>query len=171
DPRRFRDRLALWEDLLTLLVDPESPKVEDRAERRRVLSHLLKRADIDETRFWTLGRAQRGRLFLSRYSRVSRDIPQLEISAFDVDKALKERFRQEPLTLGAAWHYGLWRSYFSHAAITHPANDGLREEFSTAWDIARRQPAVLFRTGEGQSQLALRSVRLDLPMIVGPLPH
>src|SRR5438445_12133342 len=37
------------------------------------------------------------------------------------------------------------RSYFSHAAITHPANDGLREEFSTAWDIVRKQPAEIGR--------------------------
>ena len=84
----------------------------------------------------------------------------------------KERFRQEPLTLGAAWHYGFWRSYFSHAAITHPANDGLREEFSTAWDIVRKHPAVLFRTAGGHdARRRSTSVRLDLPMIVGPLPH
>ncbi len=171
DGARFRERLALWEDLLTLVVDPESPRVGDRPRRRRVLSHLLQRAGIDEQQFWRLGRAQRGRLFLSRYSRVSGDLPQLEIGSFDVDKVLKERFRQEPLTLGAAWHYGLWRSYFSHAAITHPANDGLREEFSTAWDIVRKQPAVLFRTGEGLVQTPLTAVRLDLPMIVGPLPY
>ena len=84
---------------------------------------------------------------------------------------LKERFRQEPLTLGAAWHYGFWRSYFSHAAITHPANDGLREEFSTAWDIVRKQPggAVPHRR-RAQRQTPLARVRLDLPMIVGPLP-
>ena len=93
------------------------------------------------------------------------------MGAFDVDKVLKERFRQEPLTLGAAWHYGFWRSYFSHAAITHPANDGLREEFATAWDIVRKQPAVLFRTAQGQESASLESVRLDLPMIVGPLPY
>jgi hypothetical protein len=126
---------------------------------------------VDVATFWTLGRAQRGRLFLAHYSRVSRDIPQLELSAFDLDKLLKERFRTEPLTIGAAWHYGLWRSYFSHAAITHPANDGLREEFSTAWDIVRKAPAVIFRTGEGQHLATLDPVRLDLPMIVGPLPY
>ncbi len=161
-------RLALWEDLLTLVVDPDSPRVADRP--RRVLSHLLERVGIDEPGFWELGRAQRGRLFLSCYSRLSGAIPPLEINSFDIDKVLKERYRQEPLTLGAAWHYGFWRSYFSHAAITHPANDGLREEFSTAWDIVRKQPAVLFRTGEGLTQTPLRSVRIDLPMIVGPLP-
>jgi glutamate synthase domain-containing protein 2 len=171
DGARFRERLALWEDLLTLVVDPESPRVEDRPRGRRVLSHLLGRAGIDEGHFWRLGRAQRGRLFLSRYSRVSRDIPQLGITAFDIDKVLKERFREEPLTLGAAWHHGFWRSYFSHAAITHPANDGLREEFSTAWDIVRKQPAVLFRTGEGLNQTPLTALRIDLPMIVGPLPY
>jgi hypothetical protein len=163
--------LADWEDVLTLLVDPDSPRIEDRARAMRLLSFLLERAGIDETEFWSLGRAQRGRTFLARYSRVSREIPQLEITAFDVDKALKERFRKEPLTIGAAWHYGFWRSYFSHAAITHPANDGLREEFSTAWDITRKHPAVLFRTGDGQTRLSLRTVRLDLPMIVGPLPY
>src|SRR5206468_3663381 len=54
--------------------------------------------------------------------------------------------------------------------ITHPANDGLREEFSTAWDIVRKQTAVLFRTGEGLTQTPLNSVRIDMPMIVGPLP-
>src|SRR5262245_43820911 len=165
DPKR----IALWEDLLTLIVNPDSPSVPERP--RRVLSHLLERVGIDERRFWELGRAQRGRVFLSRYSRQSNDIPALEISAFDLDKVLKERFRQEPLTLGAAWHYGFWRSYFSHAAITHPANDGLREEFSTAWDIVRKQPAVVFRSGEGEQLAALDPVRLDLPMIVGPFPH
>ncbi len=162
-------RLALWEELLTLIVDPAAPRVGEKP--RRVLSRLLERAGIEERRFWELSRAQRGRLFLARYSRLSRDIPALEITSFDIDKVLKERFRQEPLTLGAAWHYGFWRSYFSHAAITHPANDGLREEFSTAWDIVRKQPAVLFRTGEGQTRTPLRSVRIDMPMIVGPLPH
>src|SRR5207244_7241612 len=86
-------------------------------------------------------------------------------------KVLKERFLHEPLTLGAAWHYGFWRSYFSHAAITHPANDGLREEFSTAWDIVRKHPAVLFRTAQRRSLASLRAVRLHLPMIVGPLPY
>jgi glutamate synthase domain-containing protein 2 len=169
DGVRLRERLALWEDLLTLVVDPESTRLGERP--RKALTYLLRRAGIDERHFWRLGRAQRGRMFLSRYSRVSRDIPQLEISSFDLDKVLKERFRQEPLTLGAAWHHGLWRSYFSHAAITHPANDGLREEFSTAWDIVRKQPAVLFRTGEGLVQLPLTAVRLDMPMIVGPLPY
>ena len=165
----FRDRLGDWEDLLTLVVDPESPRVHDRT--RRMLSYLLERAGIDEREFWKLGRGRRGRLFLSRYSRVSRDIPRLEITSFDLDKVLKERFRHEPLTLGAAWHYGFWRSYFSHAAITHPANDGLREEFSTAWDIARKHPAVLFRTASGTRQIPIRAIRLDLPMIVGPLPY
>ena len=169
--RGFRARVALWEDLLTLIVDRDSPKVNDRAKKRELLSRLLERARLDESRFWKLSRGQRGRVFLSRYSRVSRDIPALEITSFDIDKVIKERFRQEPLTLGAAWHYGFWRSYFSHAAITHPANDGLREEFSTAWDIVRKQPAVLFRGAEGQRQAKLESVRLDLPMIVGPLPY
>jgi len=167
----FREQVRLWEDLLTLVVDPESPRVDERTPKRELLGFLLLRAGIEEAKFWRLARGQRGRLFLSRYSRVSREIPELEITAFDLDKVLKERFRQEPLTLGAAWHYGFWRSYFSHAAITHPANDGLREEFSTAWDIVRKQPAVLFRTAKGLEQASLEAVRLDMPMIVGPLPY
>jgi len=166
----FRDRLETWEDLLTLVVDPDSPKIEDRVRKRKMLSYLIERAGIDEVEFWKLGRGPRGRLFLSRYSRVSREIARLEITSFDLDKLLKERYRQEPLTLGAAWHYGFWRSYFSHAAITHPANDGLREEFSTAWDIVRKHPAVLFRTATGQTQTPIHGIRIDVPMIVGPLP-
>src|SRR5262245_66175609 len=134
-----------------------------------MLSHLLERAGLDEASFWKLGGAQRGRAFLARYSRVSRDIPQLEITSFDLDKVLKERFRKEPLTIGAAWHYGFWRSYFSHAAITHPANDGLREEFSTAWDIARRQPALLLDAADTVQMLDLPAERFDLPILVGPL--
>jgi glutamate synthase domain-containing protein 2 len=165
------DLLRDWEDVLVLLVDPESPAVADRARKRRLLSFLLERAGIDEQRFWGLSRGQRGRLFLSRYSRQSRDIPQLELTSFDLDKVHKERFRQDPLTLGAAWHFGFWRTYFSHAAITHPANDGLREEFSTAWIIARREPAVLYRHADGARLTRMRLLRLDLPMIVGPLPH
>ncbi|HTK31392.1 MAG TPA: glutamate synthase-related protein [Candidatus Saccharimonadaceae bacterium] len=167
----LRDQLEAWEDLLTLIVDPDSPRVAERERRRALLSFLLERHGIDEAAFWRLSRGQRGRLFLSKFSRVSRDVPQLEITSFDLDKLIKERFRSEPLTLGAAWHYGFWRSYFSHAAITHPANDGLREEFSTAWDIVRKQPAVLFQGAAGQTQATLRSLRLDLPMIVGPLPY
>jgi len=163
--------LAQWEDVLRLLVDPDSPAVAERAERRRLLSFLLARAGIVEDDFWKLTRGQRGRLFLSRYSRLSRDIPQLEITSFDVDKLHKERFRHEPLTLGAAWHFGFWRSYFSHAAITHPANDGLREEFSTAWLIGRRQPAVLFRRAAGLELEPIRTVKTDMPMLVGPLPY
>ncbi len=96
--------------------------------------------------------------------------PALELTAFDIDKLLKERFRREPLTVGAAWHHGYWRSYFSHAAITHPANDGLREEFSTAWDIVRKRPAVVFGTGDARELLELAAVRLDMPLVVGPLP-
>lgn len=171
DGETLRARLAVWEDLLTLVVDPESPAVRERDRARRLLSFLLERAGVDETAFWRLPRARRGREFLSRYSRASRAIPRLEITSFDLDKLLKERFRHEPLTLGAAWHHGLWRSYFSHAAITHPANDGLREEFSTAWDIARRHPAVLFRAEGGERRTPLSVVRLDLPMLVGPLPY
>jgi glutamate synthase domain-containing protein 2 len=170
-PGELTGRLAEWEDVLTLLVDPESPRVADRPRKRRLLSFLLERGGIAEDGFWKLPRGQRGRVFLSRYSRVSRDVPQLEITSFDLDKIAKERFRQEPLTLGAAWHYGFWRAYFSHAAITHPANDGLREEFSTAWDILRKPPAVLFRTAEGARLTPLRSLQLDMPMIVGPLPY
>src|SRR4030095_9494666 len=95
--------------------------------KRRLLGFLLERGGLDEASFWKLGRAQRGRLFLARYSRLSRDIPQLEIGSFDLDKVLKERFRQEPLTLGAAWDYGFSRSYFSPAGIPHPAHDRPRE--------------------------------------------
>ena len=168
---RFLERVAMWEDLLTLVVDPDSARVEGRERKRRALSFLLERAGLDEPAFWQLARGQRGRLFLSRWSRVSRDVPRLELTSFDLDKLLKERFRQEPLTLGAAWHYGFWRSYFSHAAITHPANDGLREEFSTAWDIVRKHPAVLFRTADGDRQQPLRGEHLDMPMIVGSLPY
>src|SRR6266581_1733059 len=174
DPRSdaaFRRHVGLWEDLLTLVVDPGSTRVEERGPKLELLGFLLLRAGLGEAKFWKLARGQRGRVFLSRYSRVSREIPDLEITAFDLDKLLKERFRQEPLTLGAAWHYGFWRAYFSHAAITHPANDGLREEFSTAWDIVRKQPAVLFRTASGTQQAVLESVQLDLPMIIGPLPY
>jgi glutamate synthase domain-containing protein 3/ferredoxin len=167
----LRARLAVWEDLLTLVVDPESGRVRERDRTRGLLSFLLERAGIDEAAFWRLPRARRGREFLSRYSRASRSIPRLEITSFDLDKLLKERFRHEPLTLGAAWHHGLWRSYFSHAAITHPANDGLREEFSTAWDITRKHPAVLFRAEDGARHTPLSVVRLDLPMLVGPLPY
>ncbi|MFT5050732.1 MAG: glutamate synthase domain-containing protein 2 [Chlamydiales bacterium] len=167
----FLEQIADWEDILRLLVNPEHPSVNQRPRKARFLSFLLERAAIDESSFWRLSRSQRGRLFLSHYSRLSRDIPGLEITSFDVDKVTKERFRQEPLTLGAAWHYGFWRSYFSHAAITHPANDGLREEFSTAWDIVRRKPAVLFREASGVRLEGIRSIRLDLPMLVGPLPY
>ncbi|MEO5616521.1 MAG: hypothetical protein ABIS67_02010, partial [Candidatus Eisenbacteria bacterium] len=165
------DPAGVWEDLLTLVVDPDSPRVLDRERKRRMLSFLLERSGLDEASFWKLQRGQRGRLFLSRYSRVSREIARLEITSFDLDKLLKERYRQEPLTLGSAWHYCFWRSYFSHAAITHPANDGLREEFSTAWDIVRKHPAVLFATASGQTQQAIHGLRIDMPMIVGPLPY
>jgi hypothetical protein len=166
----FRERLARWEDLLTLVVDPDSTKVRDRERQRALLSFLLSRAGIVEDDFWRLGRAQRGQLLLSRYSRVSREIPDLELRSFDIDKLLKERRRHEPLTIGAAWHHGYWRSYFSHAAITHPANDGLREEFSTAWTIVRKKPAVIFRRESGDRLESLRSIQLDLPMVIGPLP-
>jgi len=102
DGAPLRQRLGVWEDLLTLVVDPESPVVNERPTKRRLLSFLLERAGVDEARFWRLGRRQRGRLFMSRYSRVSREIPELELTSLDLDKVLKERYRQEPLTLGAA---------------------------------------------------------------------
>ena len=162
--------LAVWEDVLTLVVDPESPRVAPGAPARALLPGLLARAGLDPAAFWQLPRGRRSRAFLARYSRNSRAVPDLEITALDLDKAAKERYRREPLTLGAAWHYGLWRSYFSHAAITHPANDGLREEFSTAWDLVRKQPAVVFRAADGLRTTPLAGVRLDLPILVGPLP-
>jgi len=170
-PGATADLLSDWEDVLVLLVDPESSGVTDRDRKRRLLSFLLDRAGLDEDAFWKRSRGQRGRLFLSHYSRLSRDIPGLEVTSFDLDKLAKERFRQDPLTLGSAWHFGFWRSYFSHAAITHPANDGLREEFSTGWDICRRLPSVLYRKRDGGAELeTLPAVNLDMPMIVGPIP-
>ncbi len=163
-------RVAQWEDLLAYIVDPASPLVRERERTAGLLTHLLGRAGLDEVEFWGLERARRGQLFLSVFAGQSRAVPELELTAFDIDKLLKERFRREPLTVGSAWHHGYWRSYFSHAAITHPANDGLREEFSTAWDIVRKKPAVVFREGGGQRLETLRALRLDLPLIVGPVP-
>src|SRR5687768_4428660 len=89
----FLERLREWETIMTLLVDPESPMVERKDRHLRLLSFLLERAGIEEEAFWRLSRGQRGRLFLSRYSRLSRDIPELEITSFDLDKVAKERFR------------------------------------------------------------------------------
>ena len=163
-------RVAQWEDLLAFIVDPASPLVRERERTAALLTHLLGGAGLDEAEFWGLERARRGQLFLSVFAGLSRAVPELELTAFDIDKLLKERFRREPLTVGSAWRHGYWRSYFSHAAITHPANDGLREEFSTAWDIVRKRPAVVFREGGGQRLEELRALRLDLPLIVGPLP-
>ena len=163
-------RLAQWEDLLAYMVDPASPLVREPARTAALLTHLLGRAGLDEADFWGLERARRGQLFLSVFAGQSRAVPELELTAFDIDKLLKERFRREPLTVGAAWHHGYWRSYFSHAAITHPANDGLREEFSTAWDIVRKKPAVVFHEGGAQRLETLRALRLDLPVVVGPVP-
>ena len=168
---QLQRHLGDWEDLLALIVAPEGAELEALDRKRRLLSFLLRREGIDEAGFWTLSRSQRSRLFLSRYSRLSREIPSLEISSFDLDKIAKERFRHEPLTLGAAWHYGFWRSYFSHAAITHPANDGLREEFSTAWHIGRRAPAVLFKSAHGERLEHVHFIELDMPILIGPLPY
>jgi hypothetical protein len=169
------DQIARWEDLLAYVTDPDCPRPSARTDTPRLLSHLLGRAGVDETEFWTFARNRRSRVLRAGYARQCRDVPGLELSAFDLDKLLKERFRREPLTIGAAWHHGYFRSYFSHAAITHPANDGLREEFSTAWDIVRKRPAVVLRGGVGarrrESLADLAAVRLDLPMIVGPLPY
>ncbi|MFQ5600875.1 MAG: hypothetical protein ACE5G2_10020, partial [Candidatus Krumholzibacteriia bacterium] len=165
--RRFRQ----WEELLTLIVDPAAPSVRDHERGKRLLAALLRRAGIPERGFWSWSPARRSRAFLGRYSCASRGLPELEISSFDLDRVAKERFRTEPLTIGAAWHHDYWRSYFSHAAITHPANDGLREEFSTAWDLLRREPALVYHDGDEAHVLDLPSERLDLPMLVGPLPH
>ncbi len=169
------DQVARWEDLLAYVTDRERPRPTARDDTPGLLSHLLARAGLDEAEFWTYGRNRRSRLLRAGYARPCRDVPGLELSAFDIDKLLKERFRHEPLTLGAAWHHGYFRSYFSHAAITHPADNGLREEFSTAWDIVRKRPAVVFRGGAGEARAErlaeLAAVRLDLPMIVGPLPY
>ncbi len=162
--------LARWEDLLAYIVDRDSPLVRDRGSAAALLGHLLSQAGMDEDEFWGLERALRSQAFLGSFAGAAQAVPELELSAFDIDKLLKERFRREPLTVGAAWHHGYWRSYFSHAAITHPANDGLREEFSTAWDIVRKRPAVVYREGGGRRLEELRGVRLDMPLIVGPLP-
>ncbi|HUK78853.1 MAG TPA: hypothetical protein VL117_14835, partial [Thermoleophilia bacterium] len=166
------EQAARWEDLLAYVTDPRAPRPGARDDTPALLSYLLDRAGLDQDEFWAADRNRRSRLLRAGYARPCRDVPALELSAFDIDKLLKERFRREPLTLGAAWHHGYFRSYFSHAAITHPANDGLREEFSTAWDIVRKRPAVVFRgpTGDGERLVELAAVRLDLPMIVGPLP-
>ncbi|HUK77932.1 MAG TPA: hypothetical protein VL117_10080, partial [Thermoleophilia bacterium] len=168
------EQVARWEDLLAYVTDPRAPRPGARDDTPALLSYLLNRAGITEDEFWGADRNRRSRLLRAGYARPCRDVPGLELSAFDIDKLLKERFRREPLTLGAAWHHGYFRSYFSHAAITHPANDGLREEFSTAWEIVRKRPAVVFRgpAGAGGERLVeLAAVRLDLPMLVGPLPY
>ncbi len=167
---RARARLDQWEDLLGFVADPAGEAVRDPGRAGRLVAHLLRRAGVDEEGFWALPRATRGQRFLALYARASRSLPHLEMTSFDVDKLLKERYRREPLTVGAAWHYGYWRSYFSHAAITHPANDGLREEFSTTWDIVRKRPAVLLREPGGRRLEELRALRLDMPIVVGPLP-
>ena len=168
--RRAEARLDDWEQVLTAIVDPRSPRLADADRTLALLDHLLRRAGVAPDEFWALDRARRGHLFLQAYARPSRAVPSLELTAFDIDKLLKERFRREPLTVGAAWHHGYWRSYFSHAAITHPANDGLREEFSTGWDIVRKRPAVVFGTGDDRRLAELTSIRLDMPLVVGPLP-
>ncbi|MBN2205571.1 MAG: hypothetical protein JW767_11170, partial [Thermoleophilia bacterium] len=167
---RARARLDQWEDLLGYVADPAGEAVRDPGRTGRLVAHLLRRAGVDEEGFWALPRATRGQRFLALYARASRSLPHLEMTSFDVDKLLKERYRREPLTVGAAWHYGYWRSYFSHAAITHPANDGLREEFSTTWDIVRKRPAVLLREPGGRRLEELHALRLDMPIVVGPLP-
>ncbi len=163
-------RLDDWEQVLLAIVDPHSARLADPDRTLALVDHLLRRAGVEPDEFWVLDRARRGHLFLQTYAQPLRAVPSLELSAFDIDKLLKERFRREPLTVGAAWHHGYWRSYFSHAAITHPANDGLREEFSTAWDIVRKRPAVVTRTGRGRALAELSSIRLDMPLLVGPLP-
>ena len=38
DGGALRERIALWEDLLTLVVDPDSAKVADRERKRAILS-------------------------------------------------------------------------------------------------------------------------------------
>jgi glutamate synthase domain-containing protein 2/glutamate synthase domain-containing protein 3 len=163
------EKLRVWEEILALVVDPGRSGRDSKD--HRILNQLLRRADIDVEGFWALSPSRRSRQFLETYSRSSRDLRRLEVSSFDLDRVAKERFRSEPLTVGAAWHHGYWRSYFSHAAITHPANDGLREEFSTAWDILRRQPAVVQRTASGREVHHTSAIQLDLPILVGPLPH
>ena len=70
-PDALLARAAVWEDLLTLVVDPDSPKVPRRGERRRLLSFLLARAGLDEPAFWRMHRGQRSRAFLSRWSALS----------------------------------------------------------------------------------------------------
>ncbi len=170
DEPRMQARLQDWEDLLAHIVEPQAASVRNRERTERLLAALLQRAVIPEEQFWKLSAARRSRAFLSRFSRVSGGLAPLELSSFDLDRVAKERYRTEPLTIGAAWHHGYWRSYFSHAAITHPANDGLREEFSTAWDVLRRQAVLVHREPGGERWLDLPSVRFDLPILVGPLP-
>ncbi len=161
----------VWEDLLTLIVDPQSPQVRDRVRAQRLLAAMLHGASIPTDEFWRQSPARRSRSFLARFGKGSRGVEPLEVTSFDLDRAVKERFRSEPLTIGAAWHHGFWRSYFSHAAITHPANDGLREEFSTAWEVSRREPVLVQRAAGGEQVLDVPCVRFDLPILVGPLPH
>ncbi len=161
--RLSTEQVARWEDLLAYVTDPRAPRPGARHDTPALLSYLLGRAGVAEDEFWAADRNRRSRLLRAGYARPCRDVPSLELSAFDIDKLLKERFRREPLTLGAAWHHGYFRSYFSHAAITHPANDGLREEFSTAWDIVRKRPALVFRGCAGAARRAPRRARRRAP--------
>ena len=163
-------RLDDWEQALIHIVEPSSHRLTDDRRTAALVEHLLRRAGIASDEFWSLDRARRARLFLDAYARPSRALPDLEITAFDIDKLLKERFRREPLTVGSAWHHGYWRSYFSHAAITHPANDGLREEFSTAWDIVRKQPAVVFKKARGRSSSSCARCASTCPSWSGRCP-
>ena len=172
-PRATASRLDDWEQLLAFIVDPSQPAAcASRGGRRRCCAHLLRRAGIDERR--VLGARPRAPRPASSWPLTrgqSRALPALELTAFDIDKLLKERFRREPLTVGSAWHHGYWRSLLL-ARRHHPPGQrrparGVRDRLGHR---AQAAGGGLSRRREGRRLDELRSIRLDMPLVVGPHP-
>src|SRR5262249_24417075 len=75
-------RLKIWEDLLSLIVDRDAPGGADRDGRLLLLDSLLRSSGLEPATFWELQPARRSRAFLQRYSRAQRAVPSLEITPF-----------------------------------------------------------------------------------------
>jgi len=82
------EQTARWEDLLAYVADPGRPRPGERGDTPALLTHLLRRVGVDEDEFWAAPRNSRSRLLRDGYARPCRDVPALELGAFDIDKLL-----------------------------------------------------------------------------------
>ena len=164
-------RLDDWEQVLIAIVEPSSPRVVDPGRTASLLEHLLGRAGIDSDQFWSLDRAQRARLFLeclrpsvARRCRSSRSAPSTSTSCSrSASAASRSPWARRGTTATGA------RTSRTRPSPTPPTTACARSSRRPGTSCASSPPSSSAER-QADARLSCDSMRLDMPMIVGPLP-